>query len=119
MDAHLTVLLEIQDVTAKVRELRSETELGKLESEHFGMDPQAAADELEAKVSELEDRLDDRIRRRYDRIATRVDRVLVPVINGMCYGCFVSIATATAGEQDPNAQLQTCENCGRFLYILT
>ena len=118
MDAHLTLLMEIQEIKAKVREFRSETELGALEEEHFGMDPQEAADELESKVEELVDRLDARVRRRYDLMAGRVERVLVPVINGTCYGCLVSIPTATAGDRDPNAELQTCEHCGRFLYIV-
>jgi predicted nucleic acid-binding Zn-ribbon protein len=119
MDAQLIVLLEIQDLTAKVRELRAGSELGQFEKEHFGMDPGAAATQLEAKIGELEDRLEDRIRRRYDRIAGRMDRVVVPVIAGTCYGCLVSIPTAEAGERDPNASLHACEHCGRFIYILT
>ncbi len=118
MDAQLILLLEIQDLAAKVRELRTDTELGKIEEKHFGVDREAAAEQLELKIGELEDRLDERIRRRYDRIVGRMDRVVVPVIAGTCYGCLVSIPTAAAGEQDPNATLQTCEHCGRIIYIL-
>jgi predicted nucleic acid-binding Zn-ribbon protein len=40
------------------------------------------------------------------------------VIEGVCYGCFVSIATAKAGEDEPNKVLRTCETCGRFIYVL-
>ena len=119
MDAQLTMLLEIQDLTAKVRELRAGSGLGQLEEKHFGIDPESAAKQLEQKIGELEDRLDDRVRRRYDRIVGRFDRVVVPVIAGTCYGCLVSIPTAAAGEVDPNEQLQSCEHCGRILYILT
>ena len=118
MDAQLIVLLEIQDLTAKVRELRTGSELGKFEKKHFGMDPDAAAAQLETKIGELEGSLDERIRRRYDRIAGRMERVVVPVISGTCYGCLVSIPTAAAGDSDPNAALHTCEHCGRFIYIL-
>ena len=119
MDDQLIVLLEIQDLMAKVRELRAGSELGKFEKKHFGMDPDDAATQLESKIGELEDALDERIRRRYDRIAGRMDRVVVPVIAGTCYGCLVSIPTAAAGDHDPNAELHTCEHCGRFIYILT
>jgi len=38
MDAQLIVLLEIQDLVAKVRELRADTELGVLEEKHFGVE---------------------------------------------------------------------------------
>ena len=116
-DPYVT-LLEIQDLRSKRRELETETELEELEQEHFNIDPQEAIRQLDERIASLEDELDDPIRRRYDRVKRSVDRVVVPVINGVCYGCFVSIATAAAGEQDPNKTLHACENCGRFLYII-
>ena len=61
--------------------------------------------------------LQPHLRRRYKQIAASQERVVMPVIEGVCYGCFVSIATATAGEQGPQA-LRTCESCGRFIYVL-
>ncbi|HSR41847.1 MAG TPA: hypothetical protein VLL48_06740, partial [Longimicrobiales bacterium] len=66
-----------------------------------------------------EDELEPRILGRYRRVKGSVDRVVVPVINGVCYGCFVSIATAVAVEQDPNESVQSCETCGRFIYIVS
>ncbi len=115
----LVLMLEIQDLTAKRRELESEVGMGAMEVSQFGIDLDEARDALTRKVEELEGGLDDRTRRRYDRISGRMDRVVVPVINDTCYGCYVQVAAATAGEQDPNAELQTCENCGRFLYFPT
>lgn len=117
IDDQLMLLLEIQDLSTKARELESDEGMGALERNQFGMDVSEARDTLNEKVGELEAQLSERIRRRYERIAGRVDRVVVPVLNGTCYGCFVQVATATAGEQDPNAELQTCEHCGRFLYF--
>lgn len=117
IDEQLVLLLEIQDLTAKAREFDSESDLGELEESHFGIDPKEARAALLEKVGELEERLDERIRRRYRRIAGHVDRVVVPVLNGTCYGCFVQVASATTGEQDPNSSLQSCEHCGRFLYF--
>lgn len=119
MNDQLTTLLELQDLRSKLREMQGEdSELQEVEAEHFGIDAERFIAQLEGKIEALEQELDERIRRRYRTAATRLDRVVVPVINGVCYGCFVSIATAKVGEENPNAQLRSCENCGRFLYIL-
>lgn len=118
MNRNLVTLLEIQDLRSKARELRGRSDLDLLEEEHFNIDPKEAADRLEERLGGLEEELDGHIRRRYDRVKNNLDRVVVPVINGVCYGCFVSIATAVAGDEDPNESIQSCENCGRFLYIL-
>lgn len=117
MSADLTMLLEIQDLQTKLREMASESELGEFEREEFGIDPDEAVQALREKVEELEGRLSEEMRARYQRIAGNVDRVVVPVIHGTCYGCFTAVPTATAGERDPNASLTTCQHCGRFLYF--
>lgn len=117
MNEQLVLMLEIQDLTSKAREIES-GELGDLEKAHFGVDPVSAVDALRAKADELLDELQPSVRERFRRVAARVDRAVVPVIGGTCFGCYVSIPTATAGEQHPNAVIQNCETCGRFLYIL-
>jgi hypothetical protein len=119
INTELTLLLQIQDIRAKIKELQGESGLGVLEQKHFGIDPDEAAAQLEEHVAELEGQLSAPIRSRYGLIAGHLDRVVVPVIAGTCYGCFVSIPTATASEEAPNASLQVCEHCGRFLYILS
>ena len=119
MHPQLMTLLEIQDLRSKLRELEGESGIGALEEEHFNVDRNEAVDLLAAKIVELEEDLDAPTRRRYDRIVGKLDRVMVPVINGVCYGCFTSIATAWAGEQTPVRELKGCESCGRFIYILS
>lgn len=119
MHPQLTLLLEIQDLRTQERTLRTETGIEEVEQEHFQIDVGDAVSELEETIGELEDQLDAGIRSRYDRVARSLDRVVVPVINGVCYGCFVSIPAATAGEQDPNEEIRTCQHCGRFIYILS
>lgn len=115
MNDALVTLLEIQDLRSKLDEFESRPEI---EEQEFNVDIGAARERLREKIETLSDGLDDRVRRRYRQIASSVDRVVVPVINGICYGCFVSIATARAADQDPNAELKSCETCGRFLYIV-
>ena len=117
MNEQLVLMLEIQDMTAKAREIEG-GELGDLDRAHFGMDAKAAAGTLREKAEELVEELTPSARARFRMMAKRFDRAVVPVIGGTCFGCFVSIPTATAGEQDPNADLQSCETCGRFIYIL-
>jgi hypothetical protein len=118
MHPQLLLLLELQDLNAHYRELSAGTEMDAVESGHFNIDVSAASAELAEKIAQLEEALEPRIRSRYGRVKASLDRVVVPVINGVCYGCFVSIPTATAGEQDPNADLQGCQHCGRFIYIV-
>ena len=118
MDPRLTILLEIQDLKEHIRELKTQPAAASLQAEHFNIDVDDAIRSLEAKVSDLAGGLDPQLRRRFDRIAATMDRVVVPVINGVCFGCHVSIATATAGAQGPRP-VRSCENCGRFIYILS
>lgn len=118
VNEQLVTLLEIQDLRSKARELRDEGGLEELEEEHFNIDPAEAVASLEERIEGLEGELEPGIRRRYDRVRRSFDRVVVPVVNGVCYGCFVSIATAVAREQDPNEAVRSCETCGRFIYVL-
>src|SRR5687767_13459666 len=106
-------LLEIQDLRGQLRELTTDPAAAQVQTEHFNIDLEAATKVLEAKIEELARTLDPTIRRRYERTVLSLGRVVVPVIDGLCYGCFVSIATATAGEVGPNDTLRTCESCGR------
>jgi len=118
MHPQLSLMLELQDLRSQLRELESEDRAEEIEAEHFNIDPKQAADDLRNKIEELEEDLDPPVRRRYRRILKSMDRAVVPVINGVCYGCFVSIPTARARDKDPNEELQSCENCGRFIYII-
>jgi predicted nucleic acid-binding Zn-ribbon protein len=115
---HLTTLLEIQDLRGQLRELTTDPAAAQVQAEHFNVDLAEAAHALEVKITELVGTLEPPIRRRYERTLASLGRVVVPVIEGVCYGCFVSIATMTAGEAGPNEALRTCESCGRFIYVL-
>jgi len=122
MNPQLQTLLEIQDLRGQLKELSSQEDtshLGSLEAEHFGIDLEQAREHLAEKIQELEGELSPSVRGRYERIAPHRERVVVPVIHGVCYGCFVSIPTATAaGDQGIHQDLESCQNCGCFIYVL-
>ncbi|MBI4538461.1 MAG: hypothetical protein HY704_02980 [Gemmatimonadetes bacterium] len=119
MHPQLMLLLEIQDLKTQRRELQQDANAERLEAEHFHIELEHALAELDHKVAELENQLERSVRARYERIAKSRDRAVVPVIAGTCYGCFVSIPTATQGMAQPHRALRTCDHCGCFIYILS
>jgi predicted nucleic acid-binding Zn-ribbon protein len=116
MHPQLMLLLEIQDLHLQRGGLLEEPGGDRMEANHFNIDPEAAAMVLEEKIRELMETLDPAVQRRCERGLPALGRMVVPVIEGICYGCFVSIPTARTGDE--NQALQTCESCGRFIYIL-
>ncbi len=82
----------------------------------FEMSVEQALAALEQKIGELEAGLGESVRERYRRLIGVGQRVVVPVLGGICYGCFVAVPTSWAAGADPNEKLNVCQNCGRFLY---
>jgi predicted nucleic acid-binding Zn-ribbon protein len=57
----------------------------------------------------------------YDRIAARNMPAVVPIHAGKCGGCHLKVSSevesaARGKNQDPLAQLPTCDQCGRLVY---
>jgi predicted nucleic acid-binding Zn-ribbon protein len=117
MHPQLELLLEIQDLQAQRRALAQEP-LAEFEEELFDLSPEEALRVLDAKIEELADRLDDPVSARWRKVATSLDRAVAPVLNGVCYGCFVSVPTAWSSESARNDRIHVCDQCGRFLYYL-
>ena len=117
MHPQMMLLLEIQDLHLQRSALLEEPGLTEMEEGHFNIDPQEAAAALDEKIGELKEQLDPSIKSRCERGLPSLGRMVVPVIGGVCYGCFVSIPTSRSGTT--NQPVQTCENCGRFLHFLS
>lgn len=117
MHPQLELLLEIQDLRSQETALREEA-LRDVESDVFAMQVDEAVEVLRDKIDELEERLELPVRRRYRTLVGKDMRPIVPVLQGTCYGCFMAVPTAWASEAERNAQIDVCENCGRFLYHL-
>ncbi len=71
--------------------------------------------QLDAKIGEMESALEESVLKRYRLIAERRARPVVPVLNGICYGCFMAVPTATSKT---NEEIRWCEHCGSFIYFV-
>ena len=118
MHPQLEVLLQIQDLKSQKREL-VETEGGRaVEEQEFNINIDDAVSELEARIEELKQDLPAQVRGRLEKFARSSGRAVVPVINGICYGCFTAVPTASMSALGRNDDVNHCENCGRFLYVV-
>lgn len=117
MHPQLEILLELQDLKSQKRELEeaAEEHVHDIEKKVFQVKPEDAVAHLEAKIGEMENSLEEEVSARYQRIAGRNARPVVPVLNGICYGCFMAVPTAMTRS---NEQICWCENCGSFIYFV-
>jgi predicted nucleic acid-binding Zn-ribbon protein len=112
----MEILLQIQDLRAQREELEEAGSARDFEEQEFGIDVDVALGQLDEKIGDLRGELNPQIRGRLDRMV-RAGRPVVPLINGVCYGCFVAIPTSTAALGN-TGELRYCDNCGRFLYVV-
>lgn len=117
MHAQLELLLELQDLHTQRRALTDES-MKQVEEDVFELHPDEALDLLDRKVLELRDCLEPAVRKRYAELVSTLDRAVAPVLNGICYGCFVATPTAWASGVGRNDTLSVCDHCGRFLYYV-
>lgn len=117
MHPQLEILLQIQDLKIQQQDMAEAGAENPVEIAEFRIDPEVAMEKLRAKIAELEDQLEPAVRSRYGRIVNGRGRAVVPVIGGICYGCFVSIPTALASDAKRNEAIHHCDHCGRFIYV--
>ena len=116
MLTQLEILLEIQDLRSQKRALEEEG-VREVESEVFEMSVEDALEKIDEKIESLEQRLEPPAASRYRRLGgPEGNRAVVPVVEGICYGCFMRVPTAWASDAERNEELEVCDNCGRFLY---
>jgi predicted nucleic acid-binding Zn-ribbon protein len=108
----LEILLEIQDLQM----LRRDIAAAEYAAAGIPVDVEAFTQRLTERIREREVQLSPRTQSAYRRIAKRHERVVAPVLNGVCYGCFVHVPTSKGRDSERNAELRHCENCGRFIY---
>ena len=118
MHPQLEILLQLQDLKSQRRELRDAEAERDVEAQEFQLNLDEALAQLDEKITDIEAELTPQIRSRYQRVIKARGRAVVPVVNGTCYGCFVSVATSSGSNQGSNDQVRSCEHCGRFLYVV-
>jgi len=118
MHPQLELLLQIQDLKAQRRELADFQPGRDVETQEFNIDVDEAIIQLEARIEELKQELPTPVRNRLEKFAQGVGRPVVPVINGICYGCFTAVPTADMSSLSRNDRVNHCVNCGRFLYVV-
>ena len=117
MHAQLEILLELQDLKAQKREMEEAAEESSLEIEKkvFQVEPKQAIEQLQEKIEEMEAALEPDVLKRYKPVANRRPRAVVPVLNGICYGCFMAMPTSMVRTND---DIRWCEHCGSFVYFV-
>jgi predicted nucleic acid-binding Zn-ribbon protein len=116
MHPQLEILLQLQDLRAQRQELADGSSERDFEEQEFGIDIDRALAQLDGKIDDLRGELAVPIRSRFDRMI-RAGRPVVPIINGVCYGCFVANPTSLTALGNTE-ELRTCEHCGRFIYAV-
>jgi|Deesub1362B_J571_1020462.scaffolds.fasta_scaffold04037_2 hypothetical protein len=108
-DKQLRCLVALQDVDHMIRERAKEKELG------FDVE---GVDELQKMREEIAKSIATPLLRTYERLRQRYEHAVVPVKNGICLGCFVTLPTSIGSKGKENITVYRCENCGRILYWL-
>jgi predicted nucleic acid-binding Zn-ribbon protein len=104
-----------EQLAARSTELEGET--AGIQEEVEKIDRHIA--DLTAKRSEVAANIEDNLLRQYERIFnTKKGAVLVPLLNRACQGCHLSVPAGIESIlRRYEADIITCENCSRILYI--
>ena len=116
MGAQLDYLIKIQDLANRKKEMESDAMVEQFEEMGFKIDRQRELEILEETIQEIIKKLNPATQNLYNRVAMKYVRPLTPVINGICYGCFVAVPTAQDTGTKDDDTIETCSNCGRIIY---
>lgn len=110
----LAQLVELQKLDAKISTLLH----GAFESDD-DFDALDKIDKIKRSRATMSKKLDPMTMKRYERLRSRKKDTLavVPVVNGVCSGCNITISTSTMALLHREEDAITCENCGRFVYV--
>ncbi len=114
MNQQVELLTRLQDLDLMIRELGDEAGVSaekKLGFELRGLDT------LKSARGQLAAEIDSELLKKYDRVRGRFPRAVVPMRDGVCFGCFVRqpAKRAVGGVEDPDA-IEGCSHCGRILF---
>ena len=118
MHPQLEILLELQDLKAQKKDMEigdAEETSREIEENVFRISAAEAVAHLDEKIAEMQAALETEVRARYEAVSSRRSRAVVPVVDGICYGCFVAMPTSMIRTND---EIRWCEHCGSFVYFV-
>ena len=78
--------------------------------------PNARLEELEKSIQALSADLTPAVKTHINRLLQKNPEAVVPVVNGNCAGCGMSLTKSLIQSVVKAEQLMRCNNCTRFLY---
>ncbi len=114
MHRQLELLVMLHDLDLLLRECKDEKK--RQEESELGFEMAEHHDELINARKTIIRQLDSEVLTRYEKLLGRYDRAVAPVIDGICYGCYMRMPTSVAIGKSRNEMIHVCGNCGRFLY---
>jgi len=109
-------LIRLQDLVNRRTEMENNVMVEKFEEMGFKIDRQRELKILNETIQEILSKLDQSTQDLYRRVSRKYSRPLIPVINGVCYGCFVALPTAKSTGRGDEDTVATCSSCGRIIY---
>ena len=113
MNQQLELLIMLHDVDLLLKEMQDEKTLAEEREMGFKIKKKH---ELEKARQELIKDIEPDTVRTYKRLHKHYGRAVAPVVNHICCGCFMQVATSISLIGAKNEEVFTCERCGRFLY---
>lgn len=111
-EAH-RLLIALQDLDIMIKEVKDKSTSRELKSLGFKL---TGLEELQDARSELVKKISPAVLQRYEKLTVHYTMAILPVTRDLCLGCFVKLPTSFFSSINRDL-LQTCENCGRLLYI--
>ncbi len=107
------LLIALQDLDIMLKEVKDKATSKELE--HLGFKLTGLAELQEAR-KKLAAKIPKALLIRYEKLSAHYSMAILPVTGNLCLGCFVKLPTSFFSKENKK-ELQTCENCGRLLYI--
>lgn len=118
MDPVLELLIALESLDAQLDDFESEDYL-----KFLGIDKAEGGNAISKQVSKLKELREDIVKslpipvyKRYEKLRSKYKRGVSPVIKGICSNCFMELPSALVSRPVKNKSLETCPNCGIYVY---
>ncbi len=78
--------------------------------------PKARLDELEKSIATMSADVPQQVKSHFNRLLQKHPEAIVPVANGLCTGCGMSLTKSLVNGVHKADAMHRCPNCARFLY---